>query len=84
MVPRTSKDPVVEFYFTKIGVDEYQCKCGCKRKRKPNSGFTNLMSHIVKQHPNWRAEILTDTSLTDRVCSMVFFIKISIVLCLIF
>ena len=34
-------------------VKTFTCSCGSKRKVKTKSGYTNLMSHIKDQHPDY-------------------------------
>ena len=49
------------FYFKKLGIiddnaTQWECQCGTKRKQPNGAGFSNLYSHITKEHPNWRTE----------------------------
>jgi len=32
-----------------------QCGCGCVRNRAIGAGWTNLLTHIQQQHPNYDA-----------------------------
>ena len=68
---RSNKDcvdgkKVCLFYFSKVvgvkkedGVDFYQCKICPKvqRAQKQGHGWSNLMSHITKDHPNYEEEM---------------------------
>lgn len=50
------------FYFKSVeknGTEEqFMCVCKTSRKVKRNSGYTNLLSHIKDQHPNFKEEML--------------------------
>ena len=46
--PHTSKQ-VANFYFTALGGDRFECKCGNKRKQKLSAGYNNLLVHVFSQ-----------------------------------
>ena len=47
----SSKQIVEQFYKIVDGTtDTYECICGNRRKRKPNTGWMNLIGHIKSQH----------------------------------
>lgn len=58
----TNHKEICLFYFTldkKINPENdkrYLCKCGAIREKKPNTGWSNLMSHITKEHPAYLQE----------------------------
>jgi hypothetical protein len=45
----------VKFFFRPIEGDIYECNA-CKTRRKQNltKGYTNLVSHIDKEHADWK------------------------------
>ena len=47
---------VVQFYFTHKGENKWTCRCGRSRKQELNKGYSNLMSHITIDHPEWKIE----------------------------
>ena len=51
---------IIDFYFTSVGPEEdgnFKCKCGVTRTQKKKTGYTNLMSHVNAQHPNYLQEL---------------------------
>ena len=46
--PHTSKQ-VANFYFTALGGDRFECKCGNKPKQKLSAGYNNLLVHVFSQ-----------------------------------
>ena len=44
-------------FFTDIGNETWQCRCGRKRKQSLKRGYGNLMEHIRSDHPNYIDEI---------------------------
>ena len=62
--------PVVDFYYKKApeaGQDLRRCKCSVLRNQKPNSGSTNLFSHIGERHPIWKEKIKTKNTLAQVI-----------------
>ena len=47
---------VAEFYFKYLGNDLWECRCGRQRKQVYKKGYENLKSHILGDHPDWKAE----------------------------
>lgn len=47
---------------------EWVCKCGAKRKQQ-GSGYTNLVSHVEKQHANDLHNLLSDTTFNETPSS---------------
>lgn len=47
-------------------INVYQCRCGANRKVKEKTGYSNLMSHITQQHPDYMGEVGV-MSLNDTV-----------------
>ncbi|KAJ0390995.1 hypothetical protein ATCC90586_010423 [Pythium insidiosum] len=44
------------FYFTDLGNTVFQCNvCNTTRKQAPNSGYSNLVSHLAAKHPSYAA-----------------------------
>ena len=54
--PQTSKQ-VANFYFTALGGDRFECKCGNKLMQKLSAGYNNLLVHVFSQHPDFKEEI---------------------------
>src|SRR3990167_63871 len=63
----TAKKTLVSFFFnlknpTKIEFEDskefrtYTCLCQASRKTQHKSGYTNLWSHIEKQHPDYQEQ----------------------------
>ena len=48
---------VVKYYFTHVEGENWKCRCGRNRKQKLKKGFSNLISHIQVDHPNWQTEV---------------------------
>lgn len=59
MKPENKK--IVEFYFSKAidyeSSHNWVCRCGVSRKSQPKCGFSNLVSHVFKEHLDWETEI---------------------------
>lgn len=57
----TQSKKVCEFYFDPVEGEEgkFQCKICPKTQRtqKPGTGWSNLMDHITKAHPNYELEM---------------------------
>ncbi|ETI39563.1 hypothetical protein F443_14849 [Phytophthora nicotianae P1569] len=46
---------ITNFFFTDCGNGQFSCKqCGRARKQSPGTGYTNLMSHLATNHPEFR------------------------------
>jgi hypothetical protein len=55
--PVPSNKDIALFYFTtKLDHDTYECRCGTTRKGKPQTGWSNLMTHVTMSHPNYLTE----------------------------
>ena len=54
--PHASKQ-IANFYFTALGGDRFECKCGNKRMQKLSAGYNNLLVHVFSQHHDFREEI---------------------------
>ena len=48
---------VIKYYFTHVEGENWKCRCGRNRKQKLKKGFSNLISHIQVDHPNWQTEV---------------------------
>ena len=65
-------EKVSKFYFTKVSdkVDTFQCKICPKVQRiqKKGHGYSNLVSHVRQDHPNFEAEMKnTNANLEGRI-----------------
>ena len=51
-MPPAKGEEISKRYFSLIDGDTYtwQCQCGVKKIRKPNTGWSNLMIHIRNEH----------------------------------
>ncbi|OWZ00992.1 hypothetical protein PHMEG_00027703, partial [Phytophthora megakarya] len=68
------------FYFSpcrdeydEVILDYYRCRCGMVRKQTNRNGFTNLMQHVLRQHPDHEASMLAAT--TAETGSVVSFVR---------
>jgi hypothetical protein len=50
-----SNKDIANFYFKKEG-GLYICQCGKSRKSMEGTGYSNLLSHIYKCHPEYKEE----------------------------
>ena len=48
---------VAKTFFTHKGNNIHVCVCGKERKQLPRKGYTNLISHITVDHPEWQQEL---------------------------
>lgn len=50
---------IVNFYFKQDqkAPHKWHCKCGKSRQQAVNSGTTNLVNHVLTDHPNYREEV---------------------------
>ncbi|OWZ06268.1 hypothetical protein PHMEG_00021501 [Phytophthora megakarya] len=55
-------------------LDYNRCRCGTVRKQTNLNGFTNLMQHVLRQHPDHEAVMLDAT--TAETGSVVNFVTI--------
>lgn len=61
--PAFTNKQVCDFFFKPVldHQDEptsfFRCRCSKVRKQDIKTGYTNLMSHVRSQHPNFTAEI---------------------------
>ncbi|KAG6966181.1 hypothetical protein JG687_00005010 [Phytophthora cactorum] len=55
------------FFFQPLGEALHRCKiCGADRKQLPGTGYSNLFSHLVSRHEDFRAEYDTHHRGTER------------------
>jgi len=54
----TSTKTFVGKHFVKAEGEEnkWKCSCGKELSQKPNTGYSNLMTHVRNQHPKWLEE----------------------------
>ena len=52
---------VAKTFFTQKGNNIHVCVCGKERKQLPRKGYTNLISHITVDHPEWQQELSQKT-----------------------
>ncbi|EGZ09520.1 hypothetical protein PHYSODRAFT_523568, partial [Phytophthora sojae] len=48
--------------FDEVIPEYFRCRCGTVRKQTRRNGFTNLMQHMRREHPNFEAEMLEATT----------------------
>ncbi|ETN24490.1 hypothetical protein PPTG_00788 [Phytophthora nicotianae INRA-310] len=41
--------------YDEVVFEYFRCRCGTVRKQTNRNGFTNLMQHILRQHPDREA-----------------------------
>jgi hypothetical protein len=52
-----SNKQVCAFFFSEGENHQFSCKrCGSTRKQSPQTGFSNLLGHLVGKHPNYMEE----------------------------
>lgn len=61
-----SNKQIAAFFFTpctneydEVIVGYYRCRCSTVRQPTPKSGYSNLMQHVTKQHPDFEATMRT-------------------------
>jgi hypothetical protein len=53
----TNNKDVSTYFYESLGDAMFRCKlCGSDRKQLPATGYTNLMSHLVGKHDDYKAQ----------------------------
>ena len=52
----------ISSFYTKESNSNWKCKCGVVRQQKPKSGYSNLLSHLNTQHPDWKTQVTQQMS----------------------
>jgi hypothetical protein len=48
-----STKEIVKFFFTEKTTGVWICRCSCERKQAAKTGYSNLMSHLRADHPDY-------------------------------
>eukprot|EP00644_Phytophthora_capsici_P011051 jgi/Phyca11/110559/e_gw1.18.751.1 len=59
--------------YDEVILEYFRCRCGTVRKQTNRNGFSNLMQHILRQHPEHEA-VMLDATIADTG-SMVNFVR---------
>ncbi|KAF1791624.1 hypothetical protein GQ600_23326 [Phytophthora cactorum] len=66
---------VATFYFQQVldAQDEpvagyFRCRCSRVRQKAPRTGYSNLVSHVRSQHPDFEKSCAISPAETDTLC----------------
>ena len=67
--PQGNNKEISLFFFVKVAGEDhiYKCRCGNVREKQPQTGWTNLMSHIMKDHPDYLLEFSSSSSASNTL-----------------